>query len=419
MKIVKSEYVGNENVFDLGINNKYHNFLLANGLVTSNCFNKAHSVSYSVLTYVSAYLKANYPEEFFAALMSTRSKTLQPKSWALKAHEYISEAKKFGVQIKAPDINRSSFDFTIDGDSIYFGFNAIRDVGKTAAKAIIIARSKSQFKDIWDFVNRINQQKLNTKALQALVKAGAFDNLGYKRSELIENTNEIYSYLKLQEEYQQRKIDIVERNQHNERVAPLIERRKFLKKEIKRINNKVDKGKASEDEHSLLTSYEEEYERDFVDLQIKRLPALKEKEMPERVELTRNEQVPINRQEVNEQAYYIGCFVGGHPMSFVTFEYTRIKDLQRKQKAIMAGVVISFKEIKTRAGKEMAFVEINDKTGSAEVVFFPSIWSKFKNYGIKEADIILVNGRVDSTDPEVKIIPNEIQIYREENEVDS
>ena len=67
----------------------------------------------------------------------------------------------------------------------------------------------------------------------------------------------------------------------------------------------------------------------------------------------------------------------------------------------------------------MAFVEINDKTGSAEVVFFPSIWSKFKNYGIKEADIILVNGRVDSTDPEVKIIPNEIQIYREENEVDS
>lgn len=419
MKIVKSEYLGKHEVYDLGIKNENHNFLLTNGLVTSNCFNKAHSVSYSVLTYVSAYLKANYPTEFFAALMSTRSKTLQPKSWALKAHEYISEAKKFGVEIKPPDINRSSFDFKIDGTSIYFGFNAIRDVGKTAAKAIIIARSKSEFKDIWDFVNRINQQKLNTKAFQALVKAGAFDNLGYRRSELIEYTNEIYSYLKLQEEYQQRKIDIVERNQHNERVTPLIERRNFLKKEIKRLNNKVDKGKASEDEQSLLTSYEDEYERDFANTTIKKLPALKEKELPPRVELTRNQQVPITRQEVNEQAFYIGCFVGGHPMSFVDFEYTRIKDLNKKQKAIMAGVIISFKEIKTRAGKQMAFVEINDKTGSAEVVFFPSIWSKFKNYGIKEADIILIDGRVDSVDPEVKIIPNEIHIHREQNELDS
>ncbi len=137
MKIINKEYLGIQPVYDISVDSKHHDFKLENELVASNCFNKAHSVSYSVLTYVTAYLKANYPVEFFTALMSTRSKTLQPKTWAIKAPEYINEAKHFNVDIYPPDINRSGFEFTIHDNEIYFGLNAIRDVGSTAAKFII------------------------------------------------------------------------------------------------------------------------------------------------------------------------------------------------------------------------------------------------------------------------------------------
>ena len=91
MKIVKKELLGLDTVYDIGVesNENAHNFLLENRTVASNCFNKAHSVSYSMLTYISAYLKTHYPVYFFTALMSTRSKTLQPKSWAIKAPEYV------------------------------------------------------------------------------------------------------------------------------------------------------------------------------------------------------------------------------------------------------------------------------------------------------------------------------------------
>ena len=110
MKIVSKRFHKKEPVYDIGFK-ECHNFILDNGAVASNCFNKAHSVSYSVLTYISAYLKANHPVEFFCSLMTVRSKTLQPKTWAQKAPQYIQEAKVLGVEINPPSINASEMDF--------------------------------------------------------------------------------------------------------------------------------------------------------------------------------------------------------------------------------------------------------------------------------------------------------------------
>lgn len=420
MKIIKKDYLGKKPVYDIGVSSlhKNNNYALANGLIASNCFNKAHSISYSFLTYISAYLKTHYPVEFFASLMSTRSKTLQPKSWALKAHEYISEAESFNVKILPPSINRSGFDFTIATNEIYFGFNAIRDVGKTAAKSIMNTRRKTPFSNIEDFVSRVNLQKVNTKTFEALVKAGAFDCLGYNRKELLQNTTSIYNYHKDLEEYNQRKIDILSRNEHNRLVEPLIERRNFLKKEIKKIQRKIDKETATPEEQDIFTYHLDELDS-LEEQDLKRKPALKEKQQPVFPTLSRGQFVELTLTQVLDQAHYIGCYIGGHPVSMLNIQGREIDSLTEGSKAKVVGIVVAYKQILTRSGKKMAFFEIDDSTASAEVVLFPSLFTKYQDLDIKDGDILICDVRVDKVDPQIKLIPNDIKKYRIENEMDS
>jgi DNA polymerase-3 subunit alpha len=420
MKIVSKQDAGEQVVYDIGVASLegHNNFLLNNGLVASNCFNKAHSVSYSVLTYITAYLKAHYPVEFFTSLMSTRSKTLQPKTWAIKAPEYIKEAKHFGVDINPPSVNQSSFEFTVIGSEIYFGLNAIRDVGQTAARAIIAARGSIAFKDIKDFLNRVNLQKVNTKVFEALVKAGAFDKMGYTRSELLENTSAIYSYIKDIEDYKQREIDFVERENHNLRVAPLIERRDFLRNEIKKIENRIAKAKDKPEDAATLLAYQEELQP-LEDQALKRLPALQKFELPVFPELQRNKLVPLNLKEIMEQAQYIGCYIGGHPLDLISIEKDDLDTLEEDTYATVAGVVLSTKTVKTRSGKMMAFFEIDDSTSSAEIVVFPQLWSKVEALEVKETDILKCRVKVESTDPDIKLILQSIERFKIQNEMDT
>lgn len=418
MKIVKKEYLGKEDVYDIGVNSLYNNnnFVLSNGLVASNCFNKAHSISYSMLTYVTAYLKTHYPVEFFASLMSTRAKTLQPKSWAMKAPEYISEAAKFNVIVNPPSVNQSGYDFTIIGNEIYFGLNAIRDVGKTAARSIIKARQKTPFKDIKDFLNRVNLQKVNTKTFEALIKAGAFDKMGYDRKSLLENVTSIYSYIRDIEDYKQRKIDVLQRVTHNNTVEPLIERRNFLRKEVKKIQNRIDKGKEKESDLDSLHLYSEEL-IPLEEQNLKRLPALKEKEEPEFPQLSRDSYVELDMVTILNQAKYIGCYIGGHPMSLLDVQKDDISSLEETDYAEVVGVILSVKEITTRKGKKMAFIDIDDSTGSAEVVVFPHLWTKVSKLDLTETDIIRCKVKVEKTNPDVKLILNSIDKYRDSNEM--
>lgn len=415
MKIIKKEFLGEQPVYDIGVSSlkNINNFVLANGLIASNCFNKAHSISYSLLTYISAYLKTHHPVEFFTALMSTRSKTLQPKTWAIKAPEYINEAKKFNVEVHPPSVNQSSYEFTVIGNEIYFGLNAIRDVGKTSAKAIIKARQKTPFKDIKDFLNRVNLQKVNTKTFEALVKAGAFDKMGYCRRSLIDNVAQVYGYIKDQVDYSQRKLDVIERDQYNRRVEPLIERRNFLRKEIKKINNRIEKLKQKEDDIDNLHIYEQEL-LPLEEQQLKRLPSLKEKELPVFPELERTKFIELDMQTILEQARYIGCYIGGHPMQLMDVQKDDIDSLEEGDYAEIVGVIISIKEITTRKGKKMAFFDIDDSTGSGEVVIFPQLWQKVSKLELQDTDIVRCKVKVEKTDPENKFILNKIDKYRDQ-----
>jgi DNA polymerase-3 subunit alpha len=349
--------------------------------------------------------------------MSTRSKTLQPKSWAIKAPEYVEEAKKFGVQIHPPYVNQSSFEFTISGTEIFFGLNAIRDVGKTAARMIIKARQKTPFNSIKDFISRINLQKVNTKTFEALVKAGAFDKLGYNRADLLQKCPLIYAYVRDLEDYKQRQLDVVERDNYNNQVVPLIDRRNLLRKELKKIQNRIDKDKMKENDMDNFHIMSEEL-APLEEESLRKKVSLKAKEKPEFPVLSKAPAVELGMKEILDQAHYIGCYIGGHPLDLIEIKKDDLDDLDNQPYANVAGIILFIKEIVTRKGKQMAFVEINDKTASAEIVIFPEMWKTVKLLNLKETDLISCKVKVEQTEPDIKLILNSIKHHKDYYEMD-
>jgi DNA polymerase-3 subunit alpha len=144
-------------------------------------FNKAHAVAYGWIAYQTAYLKANYPLQYFAALMSSvRDKTD-------KLVEYIDEAKKMGIAVLPPDVNASLVDFAVVGQDIRFGLAAVKGVGENAVLSILGAREAGgPFVDLYDMVNRVDVKTVNRKVYEAMIKCGALDPLPGNRAQLLD-----------------------------------------------------------------------------------------------------------------------------------------------------------------------------------------------------------------------------------------
>ena len=399
--------VGKMETYDIGLSGP-HNFLIEGDVFASNCFNKSHSVAYSYLTYITAYMKANYPVEFFCSLMTTRSKSLQPKDWAQKAPQYVNEARQLGVEINSPSVNASDLEFTIADGEIYFGLNAIRDVGKTAAKSIVKARGKTPFKSVFDFVSRVNTQKVNTKAFSALVKAGAFDKMGYCRIELQENVQAIYDYYKDIEAYSERLIEIQEREAYNAEVIPKIERRNNLRKIYKSEERKRLKNKQTLSDLDF-TKIELELE-ELEALNLKKKVSLKEKDEPVKPNINKYDKIKINLSQIIEQANYIGCYLQTHPAQFMKSK-DKIQSLYKGEYGKIAAVVTSFKEITTKRNQKMAFVELDDSEIICEGVIFPRAYQSIKTLDLKQGELILADVKIQDTDP-YKLIINKLNIYQ-------
>ena len=144
-------------------------------------FNKSHSVAYSVLSYQTAWLKAHYPAEFMAALLSSEIGNTD------KVVQYINEARELDLEILPPDVNESGFKFTVVGDRrIRFGLGAVRNVGEGAIDSIIAGRAEGPYATIAELVERIDLRLCNKRVLESLVAAGACDSLGGHRKQLIE-----------------------------------------------------------------------------------------------------------------------------------------------------------------------------------------------------------------------------------------
>ncbi|MEW6026739.1 MAG: DNA polymerase III subunit alpha, partial [Planctomycetota bacterium] len=135
-------------------------------------FNKSHSTAYAMTSYRTAYLKANYPVEFMAALMTYNSADTD------KLLEYLEECKRLGIRVIPPDINRSGSDFTVQGNDIIFGLSAVKNVGAKAVGYIVEARSKNGvFTNLYNFCERVDLRHVDKSVIEALVKSGAMDGL--------------------------------------------------------------------------------------------------------------------------------------------------------------------------------------------------------------------------------------------------
>ena len=142
-------------------------------------FNKSHATAYGVISYRTAYLKAHYPAEYYAALLTSVLDNTQ------KLREYIVDAGKLGVKVLPPDINTSRSYFTVDGRSIRFGLLAIKNVGKAFTEAVVKEREKGLFKSFDEFVSRLSGSDINKRTVESFIKCGVFDKLGVTRSSLL------------------------------------------------------------------------------------------------------------------------------------------------------------------------------------------------------------------------------------------
>jgi len=142
-------------------------------------FNKSHSMAYAFVAYQTAYLKANYPQEYMAALLTSESGNLD------KVGEYIEECRRMGIAVLPPDVNRSYTGFTVEGDAVRFGLGAIKNVGEAPTIAIVNERKENgPYKDIFDFCARLDSKQTNRRLIESLNKAGAFTNTGWNRRQV-------------------------------------------------------------------------------------------------------------------------------------------------------------------------------------------------------------------------------------------
>ena len=145
-------------------------------------FNKSHSAAYAMISYQTGYLKTHYPVEFMAALLTSE------KGNRDKVIKHISVCKEMEINVLPPDINQSVLDFSVDGKNIRFGLAAVKNVGESAIESIIESRdNEGPFKSFLDFCSRVDLRKINKRVVESLIKCGAYDSLGYKRRQLMEN----------------------------------------------------------------------------------------------------------------------------------------------------------------------------------------------------------------------------------------
>ncbi len=324
-------------------------------------FNKSHAAGYSILIYETAYLKAHYPVEFMTATMSSmvgnQSKILS----------YIHDCHHMNIEILPPDINKSFGSFSVEDNKIRFALKTIKNVGKGIIKTIVENRP---FKNFIDFVEKSDPSELNKRAVEALIKAGAFDNLGDNRAELLASYERI--------------IDSV-----------LSERRKNSKNQIS------------------IFSMEEFDLGDISALKVSKMD-----DMEESIRLAFEKDV-------------LGMYLSGHPLNkykdninkfnsiYLSDVYNNYTDpyyisLHDEKKISIICMITSIKEMKTKAGKKMLILKVEDLFDSIEVIVFPKIYLRM-NKKILDSKFIILSGRLSIKGDEFpKIIADNIVEFSNE-----
>jgi DNA polymerase-3 subunit alpha len=312
-------------------------------------FNKSHSAAYALIAYQTAYLKAHYPVEFMAALLTCDMENTD------KIVKYIGECQDMGTEILPPDVNESYRDFTVIGSKIRFGLVAVKNVGSSAVDSIISEREENgPFKDIFDFCQRVDLRKVNKRVLESLIKCGAFDFTGAHRSQVMAALNEAIEMAQLRQK---------------ERVS----------KQVSLFA--AYGGREMGERGGRLPDIEEWHENQLLSFEKETLGFY----------ITRH---PLARYEED-----IKRFTNENTASLAQFESgTEVK---------ICGVVSSFKEITTRKGERMAFATLEDLKGVIEVILFPDVFLSSLPY-LKGDDPIFVRGILDVGEENPKIKASDV-----------
>ena len=310
-------------------------------------FNRAHSAGYGVVSFWTAYLKANYPTEYMSALLTS---VRDDKD---KSALYLSECRRMGIKVLPPDVNESDSDYTPRGSDIRFGLSAIRNVGENVTKAIVDARgAKGRFTSFGDFLTKVDQQVCNKKTIESLIKSGAFDSLGHSRRGLM------MIYLTA--------IDSVMESKRAESLG------------------QYDLFGATESHGSAVTSVELDIPRDEWE---KSLLLSYEREM---LGLYVSDHPLFGLEHILRAAVDM-------PISSLTDE-----SVGHEAIVSIGGLITQVQRKVSKQGKSWAIVTIEDLEGSADVLFFANTYTTHA-INLVEDKVVVVRGRIDRREENLRV----------------
>ena len=311
----------------------------------SYAFNKSHAACYAYVAFQTAYLKCHYPHEFMAALLTS---VLDNTS---KVIEYTTECQRLGIKVQQPDINISRGGFTADGDLIRFGLNAVKSVGRGLIDAVIKERAQRPYRSLYDFCKRLHGSELNRRALENLIKAGAFDALEPTRRGMLESVEGI---LKSVETDARQNLD------------------------------------GQMDLFGLMSGGNEKPADDY--------------KVPELPEYAASELLKMEK-EVS------GLYLSGHPLDAYRSQIAQVstctiaqllgEDAKQfdNQNVTLVCTIVRNKIMTTKSNTLMAFTTVEDLTGSMELLVFPRILAECRA-ALQENAVVVASGRVSVKEDE-------------------
>ncbi|HWG96015.1 MAG TPA: DNA polymerase III subunit alpha, partial [Nitrospira sp.] len=316
-------------------------------------FNKSHAAAYAVVCYQTAYLKAHYPTEFMAALMTTDMGNQD------KLVGYFTECRDLGIKVLGPDVNASQKHFAVAGGAIRFGLAAIKNVGEGAVESVLEVRTQAgPFGSFFDFCRRVDLHKVNKRMLEGLIKAGAFDSSGAKRAQLMAV-----------------------------------------------LDQAVEEGAAAQRERELgqISIFGEELNGHTVS------PALPTPLLPSLAEWDQAQRLKYERE-------LTGFYISAHPLAryeatlsaLSTTTTVRLKECSDGGEVKICGIIATVKSMLTKKGDRMAYLTVEDLQGTTEVIVFPDL---FRTAGelIAPERIVRITGTIDRGDKGTKIRGSKIE----------
>jgi DNA polymerase-3 subunit alpha len=318
-------------------------------------FNKSHAAGYALIAYRTAWLRANHPRQYMAALISSVMNTKD------RVPFYVSACHEMGIEVEPPDVNESEHDFAVVGGKIRFGLNAVKNVGDSAARAIVAARGDGgPFTSVWDFTERVDPQVANKRALEALVRCGALDSTGDSRGGMIQVLEQAAAW---------------GGRMQADRLAGQ--------------GSIFDLGAGEESA----------------------TPSQQQPPVPV-VELDKNELLRMEKET-------LGVYVSEHPLQAIREQLRRKTDCglaeaeRRRDGEIVTvgGIVGAIKQLTTKKGEPMVFMRLDDLAGSVEVVVFNSVYGASRDL-LELDNVLVVKGRVDhKQEGETKLIALEVSPF--------